>query len=177
MKKLIFTVLVLLSFNFISLAQLKVGYVDSDTIMQELPDAQDAQQKIDALIQEWQEDITKLENNWKSQFDDYEKRKLIMSDQKRIETEKELVALEDQISNLKQQKFGVNGELFQKQNEIMKPIQNKVFNIITEVAEEEDFDFIFDRSGDVMFLYAKEEYDLTASCFGQIKTIVNGNKN
>ncbi len=84
-----------------------------------------------------------------------------MSNQKRAEVEKELVALEDKIQEFKQKKFGVNGELFQKQEELMKPIQNKIFNAIKEVAEENDLDFVFDRSGDLIFLYAKEEYDIT----------------
>ncbi len=143
-------------------AQLKIGYVDSESIMKQLPDAQDAQKKIDAFIQEWQEEIAKMQAEWKKQYKEYENRKLIMSNQKRAEVEKELVALEDRIQEFKQKKFGVNGELFQKQEELMKPIQNKIFNAIKEVAEENDLDFVFDRSGDLIFLYAKEEYDITS---------------
>ena len=143
-------------------AQLKMGYVDSDAIMDQLPDAQDVQKKLDDMIQEWQEELNKLDRDWKNKYDDYEKRKLIMSDQKRAETEKELVSLEEQIEDFRQKKFGVNGELFNKQEELMKPVQNKVFNAITEVAEEMELDFVFDRSGDIIFLYAKDDYDITA---------------
>lgn len=143
-------------------AQLKIGYVDSDSIMDKFADAQDARQKLDALIQEWQTELTKLENNWKTKYDDYEKRKLILTDQTRAEMEADLIKLEQQIAEYRDKKFGTNGELFQKQDEIMKPVQNKVFNAIKEVAAEEDFDFIFDRSGDVMLLFAKDEYDVTS---------------
>jgi outer membrane protein len=153
MQKIFFLLIILVSLNINAIAQLNIAYVDSDTIMKEYPDAKDAQQKIDALI---------LEAAWQRDYDDYEKRKLILSDQKRVELEKDLVALEDQISKFKQTKFGVNGELFAKQNEIMKPIQNKVFNVINDIAQEEDYDFVFDRSGDMMFVFAKEEYDITA---------------
>lgn len=169
MKKTFFLVIILFSLNITAVAQLTIAYVDSDTIMKEYPDAQDAQQKIDTQIQEWQDEIAKLEMDWKKSYDDYEKRKLILSDQKRVELEKDLVALEDQISNFKQTKFGVNGELFQKQNEIMKPIQNKVFNVINDIAKEEDYDFVFDRSGDMMFVFAKEEYDITALVLDKLK--------
>jgi len=141
--------------------QLKIGYVDSDAIMKQLPDAQDAQKRLDAKIQEWQEELSKKEKEWKEKYDDYEKRKLIMSKQKRTEVEKELVELENAVSEYRQKKFGVNGELFKTQEDIMKPVQNKIFNAIEEVAKEQDLDFVFDRSGDILFLYAKEKYDIT----------------
>jgi len=150
-------------------AQLKIGYVDSDTIMKQLPEAQDNQTKLDALIKEWQDELNKMEKDWKDKFDDYEKRKLILSEQKRVEIEKELVQMEDAITKYRQDKFGVRGELFQKQEELIKPIQNRIFNAIEEVAIEEDLDFIFDRSGDIIFLFAKEEYDLTNKVLEKLK--------
>jgi outer membrane protein len=167
MKKL---AIVLFALSFLSInAQLKIGYIDSDTIMEQLPEAQDAQKKIDAQIQEWQEELNKLEREWKSMYDDYERRKLSMSEQRRAEVERELVAAEDKISAFRQEKFGVEGELFKKQEEVMKPVQNKVFNAIQEVAEEEELDFVFDRSGDIIFLYAKDEYDITNLVLEKLK--------
>ena len=149
--------------------QVKIGYVDSDAIMDNLPDAQDAHQKIDALVQEWQTELNKMESSWKAKYDDYEKRKLIMSDQTRSELEAELVKLEQGISEYREKKFGTNGELFQKQDELMKPVQNKVFTAIQEVAKQEDLDFVFDKSGDIMLLYAKEQYDLTQTVLEKLK--------
>lgn len=150
-------------------AQLKLGYVDSDTIIKQLPDAQDAQKKLDAIIKEWQEELSKMERDWKAKYDDYDRRKLILSEQKRVEIEKELVSLEDQVSKYRQDKFGVKGELFQKQEEFMKPIQNRIFNVIQQIAKEKNYDFIFDRSGDIMFLFAKEEFDLTQEVIEKLK--------
>lgn len=150
-------------------AQPKIGYVDSDTIMKQLPDYQDTQKKLDALIKEWQEDLSKLEKDWKAKYDDYEKRKLILSEQKRVEIEKELVDLENEKDKFRQDKFGVRGELFQKQEELMKPLHNRVFTAIQDVAKENEYDFIFDRSGDVIFLYAKEEYDCTKLVLEKLK--------
>jgi outer membrane protein len=150
-------------------AQLKIGYVDSDAIMKQLPDAQDVQKKLDAMIKEWQEEISKMERDWKTKYDDYDKRKLILSEQKRAEIEKELVALEDQFTKYRQAKLGVKGELFQKQEELMKPIQNRIFTVIEQIAKEKDYDYVFDRSGDIMFLYAKEEYDLTKEVIEKLK--------
>ncbi len=162
MKKLtplLFFVL-LLSFSNIS-AQLKIGYVDSEAIMDQLPDAQDAQKSIDVQIDKWDKEIKELHQKWKDKYDEYERSKLIMSKQKKAEMEKQLIALEQDVANYKQDKYGANGKLFKLQEELMKPIQNQIFNAIDEVAKEEDFDFIFDRSGDLIFLYAKEKYDVT----------------
>ncbi|MBI1939742.1 MAG: OmpH family outer membrane protein [Ignavibacteriales bacterium] len=164
---LILSVLVL--FASLTYAQPKIGYVDSDAIMKQLPDAQDTQKKLDAMIKEWQEELNKMEKDWKTKYEDYEKRKLILSEQKRVEIEKELVGLEDQVSKYRQDKFGVRGELFQKQEELMKPIQNRIFTAIQEIAKENEYDFIFDRSGDIIFLYAKEEYDVTNLVLEKLK--------
>ena len=169
MRKVISLILTTIVLSGTSLGQQKIGYVDSDTIMDNLPDAQDARQKLDGIIKEWQAELTKLENDWKTKYEDYEKRKLIMTDQTRTELESELVKLEQQISEYREKKFGTNGELFQKQDEIMKPVQNKVFTAIQDVALEEDLDFIFDRSGDIMLLYAKEEHDFTARVLEKLK--------
>ncbi|MCF8241170.1 MAG: OmpH family outer membrane protein [Melioribacteraceae bacterium] len=176
MKKIILFTLVFSSVLFAQ--EIKIGYVDSDAIMKKLPDAQDAQKKLDAQIQEWQEELNKLEKDWKDKYDDYEKRKLIMSNQKRADVEKELVELEEGIEKFRQTKFGVNGELFKKQEELMKPVQNKIFTAIQDVAEEEELDFVFDRSGDIIFLYAKEEYDITNLVLEKLEVdIVDGTNN
>lgn len=169
MKKFILITAVLISLSSLSYAQLKIGYLDSDTIMDKLPDVQDARQKIDALIQEWQAELKVLENNWKTKYDDYEKRKLIMTDQTRTETEAELIKLENEIAQFRDKKFGTNGELFQKQDELMKPVQNKIFNAIQLVAQEENLDFVFDRSGDIMILFAKEQYDISQKVLDKLR--------
>jgi outer membrane protein len=148
---------------------MKIGYVDSDAIMDKLPDAQDAKQRLDVFVQEWQGELNKIENTWKTKYDDYEKRKLIMTDQARAELEAELVKLEKQISEYREKKFGTNGEMFQKQDELMKPVQNKVFSAIKEVAQEEDYDYVFDRSGDILLLYAKDKYDITVKVLNKLK--------
>jgi outer membrane protein len=155
--------------SFVSNAQLKIGYVDSDTIMDNFPDVQDARQKLDALIQEWQAELKKLESDLKAKQDDYEKRKLIMTEQTSTEAMADITKLQKEIADYRDKKFGANGELFLKQNELMKPLQNKVFTIIQQVATEDDLDFVFDRSGDILFLYAKSEYDLTAKVIERLK--------
>jgi len=152
-----------------SFAQLKIGYVDSDTILDNTPDVQDARQKIDNLIQEWQTEIRRMENELNAKKDDYEKRKLIMTDQTSSEALAEIAKLEKELADYRDKKFGANGELFQKQDELMQPIQNKIFNIIQEIATEEELDYVFDRSGDIIFLFANPDYDLTSKVVERLK--------
>jgi len=160
------TFLILSSFSF---AQLKIGYVDSDTILDNSPDMQEVRQKIDGMIQEWQTELRKMESDLKAAQDDYDKRKLIMTEETSADALAQIRKQEKEIGDFREKKFGANGELFQKQDELMKPIQNKILNIIQELANEEELDYVFDRSGDIMFLYAKPDYDLTSKVIEKLK--------
>lgn len=161
MKRFIAVVLVLVMAACISVAQTKVGHISSEAIMQALPEAIDAQKSLDAMVSGWENELQKKQVDWKKKFDDYEKRKLILTDQSRAEAEKELRELDQAISDFRNKKFGQNGELFQKQNEVMKPIQNKIFKVLEEIAKEDNYDYIFDKSGDILLLFASDKNDLT----------------
>ncbi len=170
MKSIFISFLVTFSFlSSVSIAQLKIGYVDSDTILENSPDMQEVKQQIDALIQEWQTELRKMESDLKAKQDDYEKRKLIMTEQTSQDALAEIAKMQKDIADYRDKKFGASGELFQKQNELMKPIQNKIFLIIQDLATEEELDYVFDRSGDILFLYAKPDYDLTAKIIEKLK--------
>ncbi len=143
-------------------AQTKVGHINSESIMQTLPEAIDAQKSLDALVGQWEAELQKMQADWKRKFDDYDRKKLILTDQVRAEQEKELRDLDQAVTDFRNKKFGQNGELFQKQNEVMKPIQNKIFKVLEDIAKEDGYDYIFDRSGEILLLYANEKKDLTA---------------
>ena len=150
-------------------AQVKIGYVNAETIIQQLPEAQDAQRQLDTLVTRWQSDLQKMQADWKQKFDDYDKKKLIMTDQTRAETERQLAQLDQSIAAFRSQKFGQNGEMFKKQDELMKPVQDKVFKAIQDVALEEQYDFVFDKSGDILLLYTNEQYDLTQKVLSRLQ--------
>ena len=154
--------------EFVS-AQVKIGYVDSETIIQRLPEAQDAQRQLDALVAGWQAELKKMQSEWERKYEDYDKKKLIMTDRTRAETERGLMELEKKIANYRNEKFGQNGEMFKKQDELMKPVHDKVFTAIQDVALERDYDYVFDKSGDILLLYANEEYDLTQEVLSRLQ--------
>ncbi|MDH7516314.1 MAG: OmpH family outer membrane protein [Bacteroidota bacterium] len=153
-------------------AQQKIAYVDIAAIMKALPEAQDAQSKLDALVESWQKELEAMEKEWQKKFNDYDKRKLILTDQGRANAERELQELDRQIMEFREKKFGQNGELFAKENELMQPIQNVVFQQIQELAVELGYDYVFDKSGGVSIIYAKDTYDLTNKAIDRIKKML-----
>ena len=161
MKRIIL-VLVLVLAAAAAHAQSKIGHINSEAIMQALPEAIDAQKSLDALVAQWEAELQKMQAEWKRKFDDYDKKKLILTDQVRADAEKELRDLDQAIADYRTKKFGQNGELFLKQNEVMKPIQNKIFKVLEEIARDDGYDYIFDRSGEILLLYANDKRDLTS---------------
>ncbi len=145
----------------LSNAQTKIAFINSATVMEQLPEAQDAQKQIDALAQQWQNDLNQMASDMQKKVEDYDKRKLIMSDKRRSEIEKELQELDKKIVDFRNQKFGTTGDMFTKQNEFMKPIQEKIFKAVKDVADEESYDYVVDRSNSTLLLFANAKHDLT----------------
>jgi len=167
---LTFVILALLCATGKTFSQTKVGYIDSKKIVDNMQEAKDAKQKLDNLVQEWQKQLTDLQDSLKRTRDDFEKKRLILSEQLKQQYEKNIKDLETNVSNFKVQKFGEGGEYFQKQVEFMKPVQDRIFKAIETVAKKEDFDYIFDRNSDLLLLYVNEKYDVTA----KVQKVVEG---
>jgi outer membrane protein len=153
-----------------SLAQQKIAWVNSAAIMEKLPEAQDAQRQIDNLVADWQGELAKMQNEWQRKYEEYDKKKLILTDQLRAQTEKELQDLDKKVADYRTKKFGQNGELFNKQNELMKPVQNKIFKVVQDIAKEDDYDYIFDKSADIILMYSKDKFDLTSKVLERLST-------
>ena len=94
MKKFSCVILLLVASAIPSSAQMKIGYINSEAIMQQLPEAQDAQKQLDAISTDWQGELTKMQTDLQHRFEDYDKKKLVMSDKRRAEVEKDLQDLE-----------------------------------------------------------------------------------
>lgn len=152
-------------------SQAKIGYVDSKVIIESMQDAKDAQANLDNLVTSWKTEIQVLNDSLTLVKDDYEKKKLILTENVKKQKEEEIKALEKRITDFKLAKFGENGEYFMKQNELMKPVQDKLFKAIQDVAKEGDYDFVFDRSSQLMLLYMNEKYDLTQKVIKKLETL------
>jgi len=163
---LTFCLLVFISDTF---SQTKVGYIDSKRILESMQESRDAKQRLDNLVEQWQIDLKTIQDSLKNLKDDYEKKKLILTDQLKQQIEKQISDLDATVINFKVQKFSETGEYFQKQTEFMKPVQDRIFKAIEIVAKDGNFDYVFDRSSDILLLYVNENYDLTAKVIKEIE--------
>lgn len=160
----------LVAFGVTASAQSKIGHVNTEAVMQALPEAVDAQRSLDLLVTEWEQELQRMQAEWRTKFDDYDKKKLILTDQGRADAERELRELDQRIADFRNRKFGQNGELYQKQGEVMKPVQNKMFKVLEEIAQADGYDYIIDQSGEILLLYANERNDLTQRVIARMQT-------
>ena len=162
MKRPFFAALALvLLWPALASAQQKLGYVDAQFLLEQLPEYADAQQRIDRMARDWQEEIEEMQRDVDASFRDYQARELLFTQEERQRRRDAIIQEEERVEQFRRQKFGPEGELFQQQEALMRPIQERVLAAVDAVAEAEDYDFVFDKSGDLLFLYARDSHDLT----------------
>lgn len=142
-------------------AQQKIGYVDSDYILQQVPEFATIQQNIDRQAAEWETEIEQSQQKVDEMFREYQARELLYTNEERQRKREEIVQAEEEAERLRMRYFGPEGELFLQQDNLMRPLQEKLMKAIEDVAAEEGFDYIFDKSGDFLFLFARDQFDLS----------------
>ncbi|MCX8009746.1 MAG: OmpH family outer membrane protein, partial [Ignavibacteria bacterium] len=151
--KNIFLALILFSTTLFA-QSVRIGVVDSETILSQLPEYQNAQTKLNEIIKSWQDVLDSLTQSYQSKIESYRKQEALMPEEKKLSAQQELVKLEQDILAFRQKKFGQQGELNAKQEELLAPIKKKIINVIEKVAKEEKLNMVLDKAGDVVVLYA-----------------------
>jgi outer membrane protein len=149
---------------------LKIGFVNSAKILQEYPDAQDANRKLDEMGKRWQSELEKMSRDLQQKYEDFQKKEpLLKEDEKRTQRE-ELVTLEQRGIQFRQDKFGNDGELAIATDSLLRPIKMRVMQVIEQVAKEEKIQFMFDRNDQIMvLLYGEAKYDFTNLVIDRLK--------
>lgn len=142
-------------------AQQKIGYVDSEYILDRTPEFASVQQQLDRLAQEWQREIESRQREVDEMFTEYQARELLYTQEERRSRREAIVDAEESVEGLRNQYFGPEGELFKQQENLLKPIQERVLAAVEQVARDEEYDYVFDKSGDFLFLFAQDEFDLS----------------
>ena len=159
MKKLIVPILTIL-FAFPSFANAqKFAYVDTDYILGKMPEYNSAQKKIEDLSSQWQKEIDDLYAEVDKMYKDYIAEEPLLTPAQKKTREQAIVDKENSAKKLQQDRFGVEGDLFKQRQELIKPIQDKVFEAVKKVARDNALDFIFDKASGVVMLYSNPKYD------------------
>jgi outer membrane protein len=149
---------------------LKLGYVDSQVIIQQFPEAVEAQKKIQGSLQSWQDQIDTMAKTYQNRLADYDKKKAMLNDQAKLSEEQKLLAEQQSIVDFRNKKLGQGGELQQLQDKIMSPVKDKILKAIEVVAKEEKMSFVFDKGADVpVLLYGDRSFDITFKVLDRLK--------
>jgi len=138
-----------------------VGVVDVTNILDNMDEYLDAQDKLDKLAADWNQEIAKEYDKIKSMYNKYQAEQVLLSDDMKTRREDEITQREAQIRELQRSKFGPDGELFLRRQQLVSPIQEKVFREIESYASEKGIDIMLDKSSSAGILFASEEYEKT----------------
>lgn len=138
----------------------KFAYVDTDFILDNIPEYKEAQKQLDDFSIEWQKQIEAKYAEIDKLYKAYQAEQVLLTDDMKRKREDEIVAKEKEAKDFQKSKFGVEGELFKKRQELVKPIQDKVYNAIKEYADLGTYAIIFDKAGDSNnMIYSSDKYD------------------
>ncbi len=152
----VFGILIALS----SYAQ-KIAFVNTDKILEKIPEYQSAQEKIDALAIQYQKEIEEKQASINKLNASFQADKILLSKSMRTKRQDQINKAEFELSELRKKYFGPNGELFKERQKMVKPIQDKVYKAIQEMAEAGRFSFVLDSSSEIAVLYYNNKYDKT----------------
>ena len=158
MKKVVLAVGILLATALFSRAQ-KYAYIDSDYILANTPEYKSAQTQIDNISVQWQKEVEAKYAEIDKLYKAFQAEEVLLTDDMKKKRESEIVAKEKEAKDLQKQHFGVDGDLFKKRQELVKPIQDKIYNAVKAIAEKGTYAVIFDKSSDLSMLYASPKYD------------------
>ena len=159
MKRNILLSIVLLASSML-FAQ-KFAFVDVDFVLNKIPAYESAQDQLDQVSQKWQQEVDSKMEEVKTLYKNYQNDVVFLSAEMKIKRENEIVSKEDAAKALRKKYFGPEGELFKKRESLMKPIQDEVYNAVREVAEEEGYSVIYDKTSQLNVIYATASLDVS----------------
>ncbi|MFT6166032.1 MAG: outer membrane protein [Vicingaceae bacterium] len=157
MKKIFFLSLVL----FLSIASQaqKFAYIDTEYILSKVPEYQEAQKQLDALSEQWQKQTEKRYEAIEKMYKDLQAEEILLTESMKNKRQEEIIKKEQEARDFQKQKFGIDGELFKKRKELIKPIQEKIYKAVQETANVGKYSVIFDKASDATMVYSNPKYD------------------
>jgi outer membrane protein len=175
MKKSV--IIILLSFIAFSMIQAqKFAYVDSQYILDNLPEFTEAQAQLDEVSVQWQSEIEAKFAEVEKMRQDYQAQAVLLPEDMKKKKEQDILDKEKDAKNLQRQRFGKDGDLMKKRQELVKPIQEKVYNAIQEISTSSNYSVIFDKAGALTIMYANPKYDISDDVLDNLGAAMSGRK-
>lgn len=165
---LMIAILALVGFSAQLTAQ-KIASVDMEKILSSITEYQDAQEQLDQLASQWQQEISQEQDAIKGMYNKYQAEQVLMSDDQRQAEQQEILDRETKVHTMQRERFGPEGALFQRRQELIKPIQDAIYEAIEQYSKQNNYDFIFDRAGSAGIIFSSEQYDKTDEILRALK--------
>lgn len=146
----------------------KFAYVDTKYILEKVPEYGAAEKELDMLSKKWQKELDDMYANIEKMYEKYRAEEVLLSDAVKKQRQDEILAEEKKAKEYQRKRFGYEGDLFKMRSEKVKPIQDRVFQAVEEVAKERRLNFVFDKAGAVTILYTDTVYDLSDLVLGKL---------
>ncbi|MEI7895924.1 MAG: OmpH family outer membrane protein [bacterium] len=175
MKKtiLIFSVII---FTAMMVNAQKFAYVDTQYILDNIPEFAEAQSQLDEISVQWQKEIEGKFAEVDKMYKDYQTQSVLLPDDMKKKKEQEIVEKEKDAKNLQRTRFGKDGDLFKKRQELVKPIQEKIYNAIQEIANSNNYAVVFDKGGSLTMMYANPKNDISDEVLDNMGANLNNRK-
>lgn len=160
-----------------SAQQQKIGFVDTDFILSKLPAYQGIQQDLRNISSKWKKELEGMQQEIEELKEDFEAKEILYTDEIRARRQQEIETLVQQREEYLDEKFGSDGEYFQKQQELLEPIQRRIFQAIEVVSKRQGFDFIFDRAQNSSMLFGSEQWNLNSQVLQELDITLNETSN
>ena len=161
MKRISF--FILLTITNITYAQkgVKIGYIDTEYILQNLPEFNQVSSRLEEKAQDWKDEIDKRAREINQKKESLNSERILLTKEMIEEIEEEITIDLEELSEYQQKRFGPRGDLIIQKKQLIQPIQDQIFNAIREIAKNKKYDFIFDKSADIVMLYSDKRYDIS----------------
>lgn len=154
-------------FLFLGIFQWGLGqsfaFIDSDYILSSIPEYTESKEKLDKLAETWTKEIEDRLNVLKTQKENFNKEEILLPAEEKTKRKSEIDKLEKETVDLQTQRFGLNGDYFLKRQELIKPIQDRIYIAMKKVAKAEGYTFVFDKANQSTLIYGDKDADISNS--------------
>jgi len=161
LKLFLTLVLCLLYFSIHAQRGTRIAYIDMDVILSKNKEFRTANQLLDEKITQWKKEIELKKIQLKRLEDQFAVEKILLTPELISDRELEIKDFASEIVSLQEKRFGPNGDMMIQKNQLLKPVQDQVLSIVQDIAKERKYDFVFDRSSDIIMLYSAKNYDIS----------------